>query len=144
MQRLGSRVSRRVLLCAVGSLYGNVSRCFVAKQSYSTAFLPKYLQTSRKPAIPVEFVKWSALGFYRTSKFASGFTPLQPKPLESIIEIERAKGKSPELLAEIWDDVSYKFACDSVCVRFKNFEFIIVDMILLLFLNKNIYLLNCL
>ncbi|KAL0305676.1 UNVERIFIED_CONTAM: ATP synthase mitochondrial F1 complex assembly factor 1 [Sesamum radiatum] len=36
--------------------------------------------------------------------FATGFTPLQPKPLESILDLDRAKNKSPEELADIWDD----------------------------------------
>jgi ATP synthase mitochondrial F1 complex assembly factor 1 len=40
------------------------------------------------------------------SQFASGFTPLKPKPLESIIDVERAKGLSPEHLVAAWDDVS--------------------------------------
>ncbi|TVU01896.1 hypothetical protein EJB05_52637 [Eragrostis curvula] len=38
------------------------------------------------------------------SKFASGFTPLQRKPLESILDVERAKGLSPEHLVAAWDD----------------------------------------
>lgn len=98
------RVSKRVLLSAVGALNGNISHSLVPKQSYVTASLPRHLQKLRKPAIPGDFWKWSALGFYRTSKFASGFTPLQPKPLESIIDVERAKSKTPEELADIWDD----------------------------------------
>ncbi|KAH7857975.1 hypothetical protein Vadar_018497 [Vaccinium darrowii] len=39
-----------------------------------------------------------------TSRFASGFTPLQKKPLNSIIDIERAKDLPPEDLIAIWDD----------------------------------------
>nr|CAB3448770.1 unnamed protein product [Digitaria exilis] len=38
------------------------------------------------------------------SQFASGFTPLKPKLLESIIDVERAKGLSPEHLVAAWDD----------------------------------------
>ncbi|XP_022843883.1 uncharacterized protein LOC111367305 isoform X2 [Olea europaea var. sylvestris] len=41
---------------------------------------------------------------YRTSSFATRFTPLQPRPLESIIDIERAQNKSTEELTDIWDD----------------------------------------
>ncbi|CAD6251160.1 unnamed protein product [Miscanthus lutarioriparius] len=37
-------------------------------------------------------------------RFASGFTPLKPKPLGSILDIERAKGLSPEHLVAAWDD----------------------------------------
>ncbi|RLM80340.1 hypothetical protein C2845_PM12G13150 [Panicum miliaceum] len=42
------------------------------------------------------------------SQFASGFTPLKPKPkpLESIIDVERAKGLSPEHLVAAWDDAA--------------------------------------
>ncbi|XP_057532168.1 uncharacterized protein LOC130810207 [Amaranthus tricolor] len=53
---------------------------------------------------PGRFLKWTSLGFVRTSKFASGFSPLQVKPLNSIMDLERAKNKSPEDLALIWDD----------------------------------------
>ncbi|CAO2835387.1 unnamed protein product [Amaranthus hypochondriacus] len=53
---------------------------------------------------PGGFLKWTSLGFVRTSKFASGFSPLQVKPLNSIMDLERAKNKSPEDLALIWDD----------------------------------------
>lgn len=55
-------------------------------------------------AIPGDFLKWGSLGFCRTSRFATGFTPLQPKPLDSIIDIERAKKLSPDDLISIWDD----------------------------------------
>ncbi|CAI0557872.1 unnamed protein product [Linum tenue] len=54
--------------------------------------------------IPGKFIKWASLGFARASSFASGFTPLEPKPLESIMDVERAKHKSPEELASAWDD----------------------------------------
>ncbi|KAF9683633.1 hypothetical protein SADUNF_Sadunf04G0034200 [Salix dunnii] len=62
------------------------------------------LQKQQEPAIPGHFIKWGSLGFIRTSRFATGFTPLEPKPLDSIMDIERAKTKSPEDLASIWDD----------------------------------------
>ncbi|KAK8926290.1 hypothetical protein KSP39_PZI018168 [Platanthera zijinensis] len=55
-------------------------------------------------SVPGNFLKWSAVGFSRGSKFATGFTPLQRKPLESIIDIERAKFQSPEDLVSVWDD----------------------------------------
>ncbi|XWS18470.1 hypothetical protein CRYUN_Cryun32bG0046200 [Craigia yunnanensis] len=42
--------------------------------------------------------------FLQTSRFAIGFTPLQPKPLDSILDLDRAKNRSPEDLASIWDD----------------------------------------
>uniref|UniRef100_A0A0E0CJM0 ATP synthase mitochondrial F1 complex assembly factor 1 n=1 Tax=Oryza meridionalis TaxID=40149 RepID=A0A0E0CJM0_9ORYZ len=38
------------------------------------------------------------------SRFATGFTPLQPKPLASILDVERASGLSPDHLVAAWDD----------------------------------------
>ncbi|WVZ04366.1 hypothetical protein V8G54_025172 [Vigna mungo] len=58
-----------------------------------------------KPEIPCDFQKWASIGFCRTSKFASGFNPLQPKPLDSIVDIQRLKDRYPEDIASIWDDV---------------------------------------
>ncbi|XP_077229518.1 ATP synthase F1 complex assembly factor [Tasmannia lanceolata] len=60
--------------------------------------------TQQKQTLPSDFLKWVSLGFSRGSRFATGFTPLQPKPLDSIIDIERAKSFSPEDLISIWDD----------------------------------------
>lgn len=56
-------------------------------------------------ALPGNHIKWASLGSVRNSRFASGFTPLQPKPLDSIMDLARAKTKSPEELTSIWDDV---------------------------------------
>ncbi|EPS60985.1 hypothetical protein M569_13813, partial [Genlisea aurea] len=36
--------------------------------------------------------------------FATGFAPLKPKPLDSIIDVGRAQNKSAQELADIWDD----------------------------------------
>ncbi|KAH9797209.1 ATP synthase mitochondrial f1 complex assembly factor 1 [Citrus sinensis] len=72
----------------------------------------------REKAIPCDFLKWSSLGLYRTSRFATGFTPLQPKPLDSIIDIERAKDKSAEDLATIWDD--YHLGRGHICASLKT------------------------
>lgn len=66
----------------------------------------KHPQQQKKQEVPSDFLKWASLGFCRGSRFATGFTPLQPKALESIIDIERAKHCSPEDLISIWDDVS--------------------------------------
>ncbi|XP_057250181.1 uncharacterized protein LOC104905527 isoform X2 [Beta vulgaris subsp. vulgaris] len=60
--------------------------------------------TSLPPATPGDFLKWGLLGFVRTSKFASGFSPLEVKPLNSIMDVQRAQFKSPEDLASVWDD----------------------------------------
>lgn len=78
--------------------------------------MQKNLNKLRKQEVPGDFVKWGSLGSVRTSKFATGFTPLQAKSLGSIIDIERAKKKSPEELADVWDDVissglAYVFFC---------------------------------
>lgn len=100
MQLLTNRVSRRALFCAVTDLLG-------AKRYHSTGVLQRHLEKLQRPAIPRDFVKCSALGFYRTSKFATGYTALQPKPLGSIIDVERVKDKAPEQIADIWDDVSF-------------------------------------
>jgi ATP synthase F1 complex assembly factor 1 len=72
---------------------------------FSALSLQPNLQKLQERAIPGDFVKWASLGFYRTSSFASGFTPLQQKPLDSIMDIERVKDRSPENITSIWDDV---------------------------------------
>ncbi|KFK23896.1 hypothetical protein AALP_AAs69390U000500 [Arabis alpina] len=55
-------------------------------------------------ALPGTHIKWASLGSVRNSQFATGFTPLKPKPLDSIMDLERAKSKSPEELTSAWDD----------------------------------------
>ncbi|CAA6665802.1 unnamed protein product [Spirodela intermedia] len=63
------------------------------------------LQTQKTgECLPGEFLRRASLGFCRGSRFATGFTPLKPKPLDSIIDIERAKACSPEDLVSVWDD----------------------------------------
>lgn len=81
------------------------STCVVPKQSFSALSLQPNLQKLQERAIPGDFVKWGSLGFYRTLSFATGFTPLQQKPLDSIMDIERVKDRSPEDITSIWDDV---------------------------------------
>ena len=56
--------------------------------------------------IKSDFLKWASLGSHGFSSFASGFSPLKHKPLESLIDVKRAKLQIPEDLASIWDDVS--------------------------------------
>ncbi|KAM0902199.1 hypothetical protein ACQ4PT_019437 [Festuca glaucescens] len=53
-------------------------------------------------AAPADLVRWLPRRGY--SQFASGFTPLEPKTLGSILDVERAKGLSPEHLVAAWDD----------------------------------------
>uniref|UniRef100_A0A5B6YNH4 ATP synthase mitochondrial F1 complex assembly factor 1 n=1 Tax=Davidia involucrata TaxID=16924 RepID=A0A5B6YNH4_DAVIN len=105
MQRLSTRVSSRNVLSSVATLFGRASySSFLPKQSFTMSSLQSKLQNMQQHAIPGDLLKWGSLGFYRTSKFANGFTPLQRKPLDSIIDVERAKNRSPEDLAAIWDD----------------------------------------
>lgn len=115
MQRIANRVSRRTFFCSVGSSNSGSTHYLTAKQCYSTKILQRHVGKLQKPTIPGDFMKWSALGFYRTSKFAAGFTPLQLKPLGSIIDMQRAKDKEPEELVNIWDDVRFSwFASDFI------------------------------
>ncbi|XP_044380143.1 uncharacterized protein [Triticum aestivum] len=53
-------------------------------------------------ATPAELARWLPRRGY--SRFASGITPLEPKKLGSILDVERAKGLSPEHLVAAWDD----------------------------------------
>ncbi|XP_047051925.1 uncharacterized protein LOC124657416 [Lolium rigidum] len=53
-------------------------------------------------AAPADLARWLPRRGY--SQFASGFTPLEPKTLGSILDVERAKGLSPEHLVAAWDD----------------------------------------
>ena len=101
------RVSRIVALSASSLLAQASSPFSVVKYSHSftTLSVRPNLQNPQEESIPGDFVKWGSLGVCRTSKFASGFTPLEPKPLDSIMDIERAKDRSAEDLASIWDDV---------------------------------------
>ncbi|XP_031484792.1 uncharacterized protein LOC116253933 isoform X1 [Nymphaea colorata] len=51
-----------------------------------------------------DFKRWVSLGLPRGSRFATGFTPLQFKPLDSIIDTQRVSQYSAEELVKIWDD----------------------------------------
>ncbi|KAG8385482.1 hypothetical protein BUALT_Bualt03G0049900 [Buddleja alternifolia] len=105
MHHLVSKVSRRVLSSGA-ALRGNAPCSSIIENHYFSAIphLQKKLESMQKVAVPNDFMKWGSSRFCRSLSFASGFTPLKPKPLESIIDIERAKNKSPEELADIWDD----------------------------------------
>ncbi|XP_009774285.1 uncharacterized protein LOC107787395 isoform X1 [Nicotiana tabacum] len=104
IRSLSSRISKRILSSVI-PCYGNAS-CFsmVLRQPYRSSTLWQIFYKSQRNTIPCDFLKWGSLGSIRTSKFASGFSPLKPKPLDSIIDMERAKNKSAEELADVWDD----------------------------------------
>ncbi|XP_050221232.1 uncharacterized protein LOC126671505 isoform X2 [Mercurialis annua] len=97
MQRISSRFSRTLPISILSSNTLN-------QRVFTTHSLNSHLLKQESNHIPTHFGKWASLGFVRTSKFASGFAPLQQKPLDSIMDIQRAKTKSPEDLASIWDD----------------------------------------
>ncbi|URE47103.1 ATP11 protein [Musa troglodytarum] len=61
-----------------------------------------------RESFPGDHLKWMSVGCRRGSKFATGFAPLQPKQLGSIIDLERAKNCSPEELVSVWDDVKFR------------------------------------
>ncbi|PKI72742.1 hypothetical protein CRG98_006827, partial [Punica granatum] len=69
-------------------------------------YLPAVSSQIRKPqAVPGDLLKWSSIGSCRGySRFATGFTPLQPKPLDSIVDVERLRNRSAEDIASAWDD----------------------------------------
>ncbi|CAK7350475.1 unnamed protein product [Dovyalis caffra] len=97
MQRISSRLTRT---SSLSTLFTKT-----IKRSFNAHSLKNpNLQKQQEPTIPGHFLKWGSLGFVRTSRFATGFTPLEPKPLDSIMDIERTKTKSPEDLSSIWDD----------------------------------------
>ncbi|GMH02046.1 hypothetical protein Nepgr_003885 [Nepenthes gracilis] len=105
MQRLSAIVSGAMLASSVSSRLVETSlSIFASKGTFSTFSNRKGNQNFQKEAVRSDFLKWVSVGFFRAYMFATGFTPLQPKPLESIMDIGRAKNKSPEDLASIWDD----------------------------------------
>ncbi|KAL5774354.1 hypothetical protein ACOSP7_011911 [Xanthoceras sorbifolium] len=95
MQRVSPGIARTIVSSLTKTSRGHTFTTFAANPSFQ-----KQLQQT----IPCDFLKWASLGFYRTSRFATGFTPLQQKPLDSIMDTDRAKDKSPEDLVLIWDD----------------------------------------
>ncbi|KAM6550491.1 hypothetical protein CsatB_000299 [Cannabis sativa] len=100
------RVSRIVAISASSLLKHASSASAIVKCSpfFTTSSVRPNLQYPLEKAIPGDFAKWGSLGFFRTSKFASGFSPLERKPLDSIMDTSRAKDRSAEEIASIWDD----------------------------------------
>ncbi|XP_075505417.1 uncharacterized protein LOC142542586 isoform X2 [Primulina tabacum] len=102
---VASKVARRVCSSVV-ALCGNASCSFISPEHTYTSIstMGRLFENMHKPAISDDFLKWGSLGFHRTLSFATGFTPLQLKPLEEIIDVQRVKNKSSEEIADIWDD----------------------------------------
>lgn len=100
MQRAAGRVCR-IITSSVASVLPRAS----STQSSGIFTVQPKLQKLQQQGIPGGFLKWGSLSFCRPLSFASGFTPLQPKPLGSILDIERVKDRSSEDIASIWDDV---------------------------------------
>ncbi|KAI3439991.1 uncharacterized protein J3R85_004133 [Psidium guajava] len=112
MQRSSTRASQRVssslkLLrhapspTSPASPSSFVPRCCFA---VSTLLTQSNLQKTQKRAIPSDFLRWASLGSCRTSRFATGFAPLEPKPLDSIMDVGRVKDRSSEEITSVWDD----------------------------------------
>ncbi|MBA0745574.1 hypothetical protein Gogos_008146 [Gossypium gossypioides] len=110
MQRLASRITvtakvssslRTIILKETPS---SSSSSWLSIRCFSAFSSQQRVKNPEKEAIPGDLLKWGSLGFCRTSRFASGFKPLEPKPLDSIMDLNRAKNRSPEDLASIWDD----------------------------------------
>ncbi|KAK6932638.1 ATP11, partial [Dillenia turbinata] len=88
MQRLSSKIWR-VVVSSFSAFHHTSNTSHLQRRWFS--FHVNHQQQQEAASIPGYLVKWGSLGFCRTSRFASGFTPLQPKPLGSIIDLERAK-----------------------------------------------------
>lgn len=103
MYRFVNRVSR-VVASSAGSFSGS-SPCSSTLTKRCFTCFSRPMDVQKLSDVRGDFMKWGSLGSCRKSSFASGFTPLKPKPLGSIIDIRRAELQSPEDLADIWDDV---------------------------------------
>lgn len=122
MWRLSPRITRNIT-SSVAALFSHVtSSSYCGKQYLNTCCEHTNIRNLLDQAIPGDFLKWRSLGFCRTSRFATGFTPLQPKPLDSIIDIERAKKLSSDDLISIWDDVisSVHFLSSPNCLDYSS------------------------
>ncbi|XP_004496429.1 uncharacterized protein [Cicer arietinum] len=90
------------------SIASNARNLFLFKdpfvRSFSTVPIGVTSRKLHRSDIPYHFLKWGSLGFCRTSRFATGFSPLEHKPLDSIVDIERLKNRYPDDIASIWDD----------------------------------------
>ncbi|KAE9610727.1 hypothetical protein Lal_00021198 [Lupinus albus] len=108
MQRvLRSTLSRT--LASNSTFTTHFNNPFASSSSSLFSAIPIGGPTSQKlqqpPEILCNFMKWGSVGFIRTlSNFATGFTPLKPKPLDSIVDVHRLKDRDPQDIASAWDD----------------------------------------
>ncbi|XP_010266722.1 PREDICTED: ATP synthase mitochondrial F1 complex assembly factor 1 [Nelumbo nucifera] len=101
MQHISRRISRPLTFSMANLLNHPVS----STQNHCFSSVPHRTNLRlQELVIPGDFLRWGSLGFCRNSRFATGFIPLQRKPLDSIMDLERAKNRSPEDLVSIWDD----------------------------------------
>ncbi|KAJ0693510.1 hypothetical protein HanPI659440_Chr15g0597941 [Helianthus annuus] len=113
MLRVAARLSRRAL-SSVRSHSGTYQATFPIKQSLFTSSVQRAPRVGH--CVSGDILKLVSHGSHTFSSFASGFSPLKHKPLESLIDIERAKHQTPEDLAQIWDDVS---SCYRLLILFR-------------------------
>ena len=134
-RRLSSKISKT--LNHVSSAYVVPNHSFTALSSQPS------LQKLQQRVIPGDFVRWGSLGFCRTSSFATGFSPLQHKPLDSIMDVQRVKDRSPEDIASAWDDVMSLTKTPNFFILF-CLLWILVDVIFLYFFFKWVFFLGLL
>ncbi|KAI5414334.1 hypothetical protein KIW84_040006, partial [Lathyrus oleraceus] len=72
--------------------------------SFSTVSIGATARKLHESEFRYDLMKWGSIGFRRMSRFASGFSPLREKPLDSIVDIHRLKDRYPDDIASIWDD----------------------------------------
>ncbi|KAG0532695.1 hypothetical protein BDA96_04G129200 [Sorghum bicolor] len=99
MQRISLRLLRSSAAAAASTTSSSLRGLAVLRGGWPAR---PALQPPARTAAPADLTRWPPRRGY--SQFASGFTPLKPKPLGSILDIERAKGLSPEHLVAAWDD----------------------------------------
>ncbi|KAI4374143.1 hypothetical protein MLD38_012172 [Melastoma candidum] len=92
MRPLQLRLARAVVGCATPRHYFTAAAGRRGFQEMERGFLGGLAEQA------------ASLGFRRHAGFATGFSPLKPKPLDSIMDVERVRGRSPEEIASCWDD----------------------------------------
>lgn len=108
MHRLLTKVSRGVVdsISNASTLNHTSNRSlFIPKKHVCSFLMQNVKRKQQKEFVPFDYIRKGSIGSVRNSQFASGFTPLQLKPLGSIIDIERVKDRAPEEIVSAWDDV---------------------------------------